>query len=50
MEVVFSEDAYHSQFMEPFSWSNLIQLNKLGQSTCLFVGLSLTDPEYASIA
>ena len=44
MEVVFSEDAYHSQFIEPFSWSNLIQLNKLSQNTCLFVGLSLTDP------
>lgn len=43
-EIVFSEDAYHSQFMEPFSWSNLIQLNKLSQNTCLFVGLSLTDP------
>lgn len=44
MEVVFSEDAYHSQFIEPFSWSNLIQLNKLSQNTCLFIGLSLTDP------
>jgi hypothetical protein len=43
-EIVFSEDAYHSQFTEPFSWSNLIQLNKLNQNTCLFVGLSLTDP------
>ncbi|MDX5445901.1 MAG: TIR domain-containing protein [Zoogloeaceae bacterium] len=42
--IVFSEDAYHSQFVDPFSWSNLIQLNKLTQNTCLFVGLSLTDP------
>lgn len=44
MEVVFSEDAYHNQFTDPFSWSNLIQLNKLAQNTCLFIGLSLTDP------
>ena len=44
MEIVFSEDAYHSQFIEPFSWSNLIQLNKLSQNTCLFIGLSLSDP------
>ncbi len=44
MEVVFSEDAYHSQFIEPFSWSNLIQLNKLSQNTCMFIGMSLTDP------
>ena len=43
-EVVFSEDAYHSQFIDAFSWSNLIQLNKLSQNTCLFLGLSLTDP------
>lgn len=44
MDVIFSEDAYHSHFIEPFSWSNLIQLNKLSQNTCLFIGLSLTDP------
>lgn len=44
MEVMFSEDAYHSQFIEPFSWSNLIQLNKLSQNTCLLIGLSLSDP------
>ena len=43
-ELVFSEDAYHSQFIDPFSWSNLIQLNKLTQNTCLMVGISLTDP------
>jgi len=42
--IVFSEDSYHTQFIEPFSWSNLIQLNKLNQNTCLFIGLSLTDP------
>ena len=43
-DLVFSEDAYHSQFIDPFSWSNLIQLNKLTHNTCLFVGISLTDP------
>jgi hypothetical protein len=40
----FSEDAYHSQFIDPFNWSNLIQLNKLSQTTCMFIGISLTDP------
>ncbi|MDP9711200.1 UNVERIFIED_ORG: hypothetical protein J2X80_003290 [Pseudomonas fluorescens] len=44
IDIVFSEDAYHGQFIDPFSWSNLIQLNKLTQNTCLFVGVSLTDP------
>lgn len=43
-DIVFSEDAYHSQFIDSFSWSNLIQLNKLTQNICLFVGVSLTDP------
>jgi hypothetical protein len=43
-ELVFSEDAYHRQFIDPFSWSNLIQLNKLTQNTCLLAGISLTDP------
>lgn len=43
-EIVFSEDAYHSQFIDPFSWSNLIQLNLLSHNVCLFVGLSLSDP------
>lgn len=43
-EIVFSEDAYHGQFLDPFSWSNLIQLAKYTQNTCLFVGVSLTDP------
>lgn len=43
-DIVFSEDAYHSQFIDPFSWSNLILLNKLSHNTCLFIGLSLTDP------
>ncbi|WP_431642748.1 SIR2 family protein [Enterobacter mori] len=43
-EIVFSEDGYHSQFIEPFSWSNIIQLQKLTQNICLFIGVSLTDP------
>ncbi len=43
-DVVFTEEAYHSQFAEPFSWSNLALLNELTQSTCLLLGLSVTDP------
>ncbi|MFC2110865.1 SIR2 family protein [Bacteroidota bacterium] len=42
--IIFSEDAYHSQFIDPYSWSNIILLNKLSQSTCLFIGISLSDP------
>lgn len=43
-DIVFSEDAYHSQFIDSFSWSNLVQLNHLSQKVCVFVGLSMTDP------
>ena len=43
-DIVFSEDAYHSQFIDPFSWGNLVQLNHLNNNTCLFIGISLTDP------
>lgn len=42
--LVFSEEAYHSQFIDPYSWSNLIQLNTFSANICLFVGLSLSDP------
>lgn len=42
--IVFSEDAYHTQFIDPYSWSNLVQLYKYMENTCLFVGLSITDP------
>ena len=42
--LVFSEESYHSQFIDPYSWSNLIQLNTFSKNICLFVGLSLSDP------
>jgi len=42
--LVFSEEGYHNLMLDPYSWSNLIQLNYLRENTCLFVGLSLSDP------
>lgn len=42
--LVFSEESYHSQFIDPYSWSNLCQLNAFSTNVCLFVGLSLSDP------
>jgi hypothetical protein len=42
--VVLTERAYHAEYASPFSWSNIVQLNAFRESSCLFVGLSMTDP------
>ncbi|WP_187444897.1 SIR2 family protein [Rossellomorea vietnamensis] len=42
--LVFSEEGYHNLMLDPYDWSNLVQLNYLRENTCLFIGLSLTDP------
>ncbi|MDH7568710.1 MAG: SIR2 family protein [Armatimonadota bacterium] len=43
-ELVFAEDAYHTQFLDPYGWANITQLSLLRESTGLFVGFSMTDP------
>ena len=42
--LVFSEEGYHKLMLEPYNWANMIQLNYLTSNTCLFIGLSMTDP------
>lgn len=42
--LVFSEDRYHSLYNDPYSWTNITQLNFLRENTTLMIGLSLTDP------
>lgn len=42
--LVFSEEGYHQIYRDAYHWSNLIQLNSLKDTSCLMVGLSLTDP------
>jgi SIR2-like domain len=42
--IVFSETAYHQTYSEPYSWANLTQINKLTNYTCIFIGISLNDP------
>jgi hypothetical protein len=42
--LVFSEEGYHSLIQDPYSWSNIIQLNLLRENTCLMIGLSMNDP------
>lgn len=42
--LVFSEEGYHELILDPYHWANLIQLNFFKEHTCLFVGVSMTDP------
>lgn len=42
--LVFSEEGYHKLMLEPYNWVNISQLNYMMNNTCLFVGLSMTDP------
>ncbi|MFL9964298.1 SIR2 family protein [Paraburkholderia sediminicola] len=42
--LVFSEEGYHQIYTDAYHWSNLAQLNALRNSTCIMVGLSMSDP------
>lgn len=42
--LVFSEEGYHSLIQDPYSWSNITQLNLLRENICLMIGLSIIDP------
>jgi len=43
-KIILSEETYHEQYSILYNWSNLIQLNKFINKNCLFIGLSLEDP------
>jgi len=42
-DIVFTEAQYHSAANDPYSWSNLCQIQSMSSSVGLTVGLSLTD-------
>jgi hypothetical protein len=42
--LVFSEEKYHDLLLDGYHWANLVQLNYFRERTCLFIGVSMTDP------
>lgn len=42
--ITLSESLYHKQYSDVYSWNNMVQINKFTDKTCVFIGLSLTDP------
>lgn len=43
-EIILTESDYFRASVEPYSWGNLVQSKALSNSTCVFVGTSMTDP------
>lgn len=42
--LIFKEREYHDLYRNPYHWSNHVQLNFLRDHTCVFIGLSMNDP------
>lgn len=42
--IVFTEADYHRVYTDIYNWSNIVQLHTLKEQTCLFIGLSMEDP------
>lgn len=47
--LVLSEDEYHELANDPFHWANVVQVNLLRECTCLFIGISVKDPNLRRI-
>ena len=43
-KITFGENVYHQQYINMYSWNNIVQINKFRENNCLFIGTSLTDP------
>lgn len=41
---VLSEEEYHRVYANSYNWSNVEQIHALSRTACIFIGLSMTDP------
>lgn len=41
---VLSEEEYHRVYANSYNWSNVEQIHALSRTACVFIGLSMTDP------
>lgn len=41
---ILSEFDYHKLYNNPCSWPNVVQLQALNSTSCIFIGFSMTDP------
>ncbi|MBM7624449.1 SIR2 family protein [Sporohalobacter salinus] len=43
-KITLTDSRYHQHYTDIYSWNNITQINKFRDKTCLFIGISLTDP------
>ena len=48
-EIILAENEYHAEYLSPYSWGNLAQLRAMLDCTCIFIGLSMSDPNLRRI-
>lgn len=41
---ILSEEEYHRVYANSYNWSNVEQIHALSRTTCIFIGLSMRDP------
>lgn len=47
--IILDESSYHYEYSDKDSWNNKVQLELFKEKTCLFLGVSLTDPNMRRI-